>query len=67
MNMSYCRFENTESDLRDCVNSIDEDGAPQSKTEREAMHRMYRLCQKFIEQYENFPDGEFDQDSSNLY
>lgn len=42
-NMSYCRFENTLSDLRDCYRSIDDTDL----SEREARFRknLIELCQ----------------------
>jgi hypothetical protein len=38
-NMSYCRFHNTDIDLRDCLNAID-DGEYASTEERGKAHRM---------------------------
>lgn len=44
-NMSYCRFENTYSDLRDCVDALAD---PMSKDEARYARKMYKLCQEFI-------------------
>ena len=63
-NMSYCRFENTSRDLRDCVeamhqlidnNGVDEYGEALSKTELNAMHNMMTITEEFIELYETLP------------
>ena len=42
-NMSYCRFENTLSDLRDCYRNIDETDL--SRTEIAARKQLIELCQ----------------------
>ena len=42
MNMSYCRFENTYHDLRDCYESIDETEI--SETEARYRKRLIKLC-----------------------
>ena len=55
-NMSYCRFQNTELDLRDCVYEMQEyetfADMDLSKEESYAMLRMKDLCEKFLEQFE---------------
>ena len=54
-NMSYCRFENTSRDLRDCVDALEElaDGAefirPLSTSERQAADWMVKLCRLYLE------------------
>ena len=45
-NMSYCRFRNTEEDLRDCYENFDD---LLSKDEHRARIRLYKLCQKIVE------------------
>ena len=45
--MSYCRFENTYNDLRDCYNNID--NTDLSKTEEAARKRLIELCQSIVE------------------
>ena len=51
-NMSYCRFQNTLSDLHDCINDmqeranndgLDEHGEALSSYEKEAMLSLYNL------------------------
>ena len=64
-NMSYCRFENTVGDVRDCAEAINEAQeenqtnedfikALSSDSERRAFKRMYEECQQFVEIYESF-------------
>ena len=40
--MSYCRFENTLSDLKDCYNHIDDDNL--SREEERAREELIELC-----------------------
>lgn len=49
MNMSYCRFQNTLGDLRDCAEHFDDDGL--SDEEHTARLRMLRLCKKLVERF----------------
>lgn len=55
-NMSYCRFQNTFDDLRDCVNAMDEaytlDDMDLSQDEAHAMKRMYSFCEQFRENFD---------------
>lgn len=49
-NMSYCRFQNTLNDLRDCYNAIEEgeaDDSELSREELEAKTALLMLCEKF--------------------
>lgn len=50
-NMSYCRFENTVSDMRDCLDAIQE-GALEglSESERIAAFEMYELAGELAEE-----------------
>lgn len=48
-NMSYCRFENTLEDLRDCYNaliSLDFDYDSLSEYEKDACDNLIKLCIK---------------------
>ena len=56
-NMSYCRFQNTSNDLRDCVNALEEEDYPDSREELIAAKWMYELCQRYAEAYENMQDN----------
>lgn len=48
-NMSYCRFENTFKDLKDCVDHLeDEDVSSSEETYRK---RLIRLCQEIAANY----------------
>lgn len=53
-NMSYCRFENTNMDLRDCVGAMEEAydlaDLDLSNSELSSMKNMRWLCEKFIEE-----------------
>jgi hypothetical protein len=53
MNMSYCRFENTLNDLRDCYRNISgSDFHELSETEQKARNKLVALCKDISEQYE---------------
>lgn len=56
-NMSYCRFENTYLDMRDCVDFLHEmksiDDLDLSKSEMEYCDRLYHLCYNYIEAMES--------------
>lgn len=44
-NMSYCRFENTLSDLSDCQDALFEDGLDDlSETELRAAKHLIQMC-----------------------
>ena len=47
-NMSYCRFENTLQDLRDCYEHWDE---KISEDEFKAKERLLKLCQNIVDDY----------------
>lgn len=60
-NMSYCRFENTYSDLMDCANALEEiayDGETISKREWNYAKRMRDLCEMFIETLDEIEESE---------
>ncbi len=61
-NMSYCRFQNTASDLLDCVNTMQDEETLQdldlSEEELRAMARMVKLCGRFVEEYERLQNAE---------
>lgn len=50
-NMSYCRFENTSADLKDCYDNMDAEGM--SYAERLARWRLIRTCMKIVADYED--------------
>ena len=43
-NMSYCRFENTDQDLRDCQENIEEETDEMSEYEFMARLRLINRC-----------------------
>jgi len=49
-NMSYCRFENTLSDLQDCYQNMDDS---LSTSEKQARLDIVQLCAKITEEYGN--------------
>lgn len=55
-NMSYCRFQNTQLDLRDCVDEMEQheffEDMELSKDETYAMMQMFKLCKRFVKAYE---------------
>ena len=52
--MSYCRFENTANDLRDCVYAIEEgeynDGI--SKSEKQGLEEIFELAHQLVNELE---------------
>lgn len=48
-NMSYCRFENTLSQLLDCYENMEDPDI--SKSEHKARLRLYQLCQTIVNDY----------------
>lgn len=54
-NMSYCRFQNTLQDLRDCYEHMDEE-EELSKDERQAREWLIELCVDIANEF-----GEFDE------
>ena len=66
-NMSYCRFQNTYSDLRDCVDAVEElandsvhdpVSQPLSASERHYMQQMIRLAKRLIAAEESLAEAE---------
>jgi hypothetical protein len=48
-NMSYCRFRNTITDLRDCYENMDEE--IRDKDEAKARLRLIKLCKEIVANY----------------
>jgi hypothetical protein len=59
-NMSYCRFTNTLSDLRDCQEAMGdtEPGEMSSHDERVARWSLVRLCQQIADEFGHEADEE---------
>lgn len=50
-NMSYCRFRNTLTDLRDCEEHLDDSTEEMSDDERKARQRLIKVCERIADQY----------------
>jgi hypothetical protein len=48
-NMSYCRFENTYKDLRDCDDNMNNE--PESESERKYYNLLIKLCKKIADDF----------------
>ena len=55
-NMSYCRFENTLSDLLECEEHFSDDDL--SKDESKARAELLEICQRIVDEF-----GEEDEDN----
>ena len=66
MNMSYCRFENTLRDMRDCLAAIQEEGMDtlDSQSERDAAEALVRTAKRFVLAYEEAASSAEDEDES---
>jgi DNA invertase Pin-like site-specific DNA recombinase len=61
MNMSYCRFQNTLSDLRDCYHNWEGDAGTYedseieelSDDEKDAREQLLELCKKIINEHDD--------------
>ena len=58
-NMSYCRFQNTLEDLRDCEENLYE---PCSKDEHRARINLLRLAHRIAADFDN--DGSFNKEAA---
>jgi hypothetical protein len=52
MNMSYCRFQNTLDDLKDCWEHIDEN-TELSESELKARLKLIKLCKRIADNCED--------------
>jgi len=50
-NMSYCRFQNTLGDLRDCQENLGDEEL--SKEEERARERLIEVCKKIVDEVED--------------
>ena len=62
-NMSYCRFENTLQDLRDCECHLDEAGL--SENEQSARISLVLTCIRIAEMFEDMSEDEVRDDLDN--
>ena len=51
MNMSYCQFENTYNDLKQCFNTLQDEGLPESDRELDNAKYLAKLAQDYIDTY----------------
>lgn len=56
-NMSYCRFENTVSDLADCVDALESGDLPDSEEEIRAAQRIAEHCKYYLQAYKGIKQG----------
>ena len=72
-NMSYCRFENTTQDFRDCIDALREeeeavvDGSSRrmSAHERQFADRLVELCRNYIESHEALVAAEEEEEDED--
>ena len=50
-NMSYCRFENTLPDLRDCRDAMGDNTGNMSAEEQRARKRIIEICFEIAKEY----------------
>lgn len=52
-NMSYCRFENTERDLQECLDELHEIGglSEVDEDDKEDVKKLIELCKEMVEYY----------------
>jgi len=51
-NMSYCRFNNTLADLRDCYENMDVEGGDElSAAEEKCREKMIKLCRDIVDDF----------------
>jgi len=55
-NMSYCRFENTYGDLKDCLEALREEGVEQilenaTEYEKPYIQKLIKLCRQVTEEF----------------
>ena len=57
-NMSYCRFQNTLGDLRDCAEHLHDhfDDSQNGRDEKSARKSLIELCREIIEEVESVDD-----------
>jgi hypothetical protein len=51
MNMGYCRFQNTLTDLKDCEDHLDDEDL--GEEEEQARKRMIKVCINIARDYEH--------------
>ena len=62
-NMSYCRFENTYSDLIDCANALEDialDNESISRIEWRYAKRLRGLCERFVDAFDEIDESKIE-------
>ena len=60
-NMSYCRFQNTADDMRDCVDAIDNGELTElSNREQRAFVEFVELCRSVAERFNPYNNYEYE-------
>lgn len=62
-NMSYCRFENTKSDLVDCVNALERIAYDNESISKRVWHyakQMLSWCESFIEAFDDIEEEDIE-------
>ena len=49
--MSYCQFENTYNNLKQCFNTLEDEGLPESSSELDNAKYLAKLAQSYIDTY----------------
>lgn len=60
-NMSYCRFENTYGDLRDCYEGMG-DTEDLSQSEKKYYNKMIKLCREIVDDFGEIEEDDDDDD-----
>lgn len=59
--MTYCMFENTETELAQCVDAMEQaerlEDLDFNEYENQAFLRMWRLCREFLAEHERLLNG----------
>jgi len=67
-NMSYCRFENTLRDLRDCVWALEDGKLENGGSEMSAAIEMIEACKEYLElEYKIDEIIEEDEDGESVF
>ena len=67
-NMSYCRFENTLRDLRDCVWALEDGELENGGSEMSAAIEMLEACKEYVElEYKIDEIIEEDEDGESVF
>ena len=60
--MSYCRFENTYNDLKDCEEALSSQEGMDKKYELPKAVRLIMTCQDIAEQFEGMDEKEIEKE-----